>query len=465
MIYDKDSPDRESLLRIKAILILRVLFLTGFVIMIFIFQQQSPDRVPIVPLSITIGVAYFLSLIYALLLKYWNNLFFIAAIQATGDLIVVGGIIFSTGGIESPLSFLYSLVIVAAGVMLPRAVSYFAASVASISYGLLIDLDYYGVINPVHFFLKSRMSYEGGYAFYLIFINIASFYAVAYLSSSLSHRLRLVKEQLALDSIDLRDLQVFHKNVVQSMGNGLLTTDLDGRVTSMNPAAETISGVSFAENQNQFCYQLLPVPQLKDFFLKKSFEFLPQRIEGECLRNDGKTIFVRLKMSRLMEDRRRDGSKGFICVFEDLTEIREMEEKIVQSGQLAALGRFSASLAHEIRNPLASLSGSIQVLYKGLRLEGSYRRLMEIVLQETERLNGIVTDFLSFSHPDKNHNKVVDLTQLVRDVITLMKNSSEYDSSISIEFNSDDDHLLINGDEQQLKQMMWNLCLNGVQAM
>lgn len=465
MIYDKDSPDRESLLRIKAILILRVLFLTGFVIMIFIFQQQSLDRVPIVPLSITIGVAYFLSLIYALLLKYWNNLFFVAAIQTMGDLVIVGGIIFSTGGIESPLSFLYSLVIVASGVMLPRSVSYFAASVASISYGLLIDLDYYGVINPIHFFLKSRMSYEGNYAFYLVFINIASFYAVAYLSSSLSHRLRLVKEQLALASSDLRDLRVFHKNVVQSMGNGLLTTDLDGRVTSMNPAAETISGVSFVENQNRFCYQLLPIPQLKDFFLQRSFGLLPQRIEGECLRSDGKTIFIRLKMSRLVEDRQRGGSKGFICVFDDLTEIRDMEEKIVQSGQLAALGRFSASLAHEIRNPLASLSGSIQVLYKGLSLEGSYQRLMEIVLQETERLNGIVTDFLSFSHPDKNQNKVVDLTQLVRDVVTLMKNSSEYDTSINIEFKSDDDHLLINGDEQQLKQMVWNLCLNGIQAM
>lgn len=462
MTYDSENPDRELLLRIKAILILRVLFLTGFVIMLFVFQQQVPDSVPIVPLSITVGVAYFLFLIYALLLKYRVNLFLTASIQTAGDLAVVGGVIFSTGGIESPLSFLYSLVIIATAVMLPRAASYLTASVASISYGLLIDLDYYNIIHPVYFFLKSR-PHEEGYVFYLIFVNIVSFYAVAYLSSFLSHRLRLVKEQLALASNDLHELQVFHKNVLQNMGNGLLTTDFDGLVTSINPAAEIISGVSSAESLNQYCYHLLPIPQLKDFFANRRFMLLPPRIEGECTRKDGKTIFIRIKMSRLMEENER--SKGFICVFEDLTEIREMEGKITQSEQLAALGRFSAGLAHEIRNPLASLSGSIQVLYKGLNLDGSYQRLMEIMIRETERLNRIVGDFLNFSHPARNQSTVIDMIQLVQDVITLIKNSDEYHSSLGTEFVSRDNRLLINGDEQQIKQIVWNLCINGIQAM
>jgi two-component system sensor histidine kinase PilS (NtrC family) len=465
MTYDKETQDKELILRIKTILLLRVIFLTGFVIMVLWFQQQTPDRVPIAPLSITIAIAYLFSLIYVLLLKYGSNLLLLASFQTAGDLTVVGGVVFSTGGIESPLSFLYSLVIIATAVLLPRAASFLTASVASISYGLLIDLEYYNVISPVYFFLKSRPTYEGGYVFYLIFVNIMSFYAVAYLSSLLSHRLRLVKEQLALTSSNFYELQAFHQNVVQNMGNGLLTADLDGRVTSMNPAAESITGVSLADGLNQYCHHLLPIPQFGDFFVKKRFSFLPQYIEGECRRKDGKTIFIRIRMSRLMDNQNQDQMKGFICVFEDLTEIRAMEGKIAQSEQLAALGRFSAGLAHEIRNPLASLSGSIQVLYKGLNLEGSYLRLMEIVLRETDRLNRIVTDFLHYSHSDKNQHTLVDLTQLVQDVITLMKNSDEYHPSIFIEFAPRDNHLLISGNEQRFKQLVWNLCLNGIQSM
>ena len=465
MTDDKENPDRELLLRIKAILILRVLFLTGFVIMIFLFQQQVPDSLPITPLSITIGIAYFLFLIYALLLKYRISLFLVASIQTAGDLAVVGGVIFSTGGIESPLSFLYSLVIIATAIMLPRAASYLAASVASISYGLLIDLEYYNIINPVYFFLKSKTPHEEGYVFYLIFVNIASFYAVAYLSSFLSHRLRLAKEQLALTSNDLHALQVFHADVLQNMGNGLLTTDANGLITSMNPAAEAIASISFTERSNLYCQDLLPIPQLKDFFENRRFMLLPKHIEGECTRKDGKTIFVRIKMSRLMEYQEKDQPKGVICVFEDLTEIREMERKMAHSEQLAALGRFSAGLAHEIRNPLASLSGSIQVLYKGLSLDGSYRRLMEIMMQETERLNRIVTNFLHVSHPNNDQSTLIDMTQLVQDVIILMKNSDEYHSSLNTEFQSKGDHLLIAGNEQQIKQIVWNLCINGIQAM
>lgn len=157
--------------------------------------------------------------------------------------------------------------------------------------------------------------------------------------------------------------------------------------------------------------------------------------------------------------------EGYICVFEDRTQVHKMEEKMKQSEQLAAVGKFSAGLAHEIRNPLASLSGSIQVLKETLEIDEQQQRLMNIVLKETERVNDIVTDFLNFSQPRKSKTTVIDLTQLLQDIVILMKNSNEYDPSINIQLVAPPDHIIIQSEETQIKQMIWNLCINGVQAM
>jgi two-component system, NtrC family, sensor histidine kinase PilS len=198
---------------------------------------------------------------------------------------------------------------------------------------------------------------------------------------------------------------------------------------------------------------------------------MPYHMEGECTRKDGKTILISLKISHLLSPK-TDAHKsmeqqveGYICVFEDRTEVREMEEKMKQSEQLAAVGKFSAGLAHEIRNPLASLSGSIQVLQETLETDEDQQRLMNIVLKETERVNDIVTDFLSYSQPRKSKTTVIDLTQLLQDIIILMKNSNEYDPSINIQLVAPPDHIIIQSEEAQIKQMIWNLCINGVQAM
>jgi two-component system sensor histidine kinase PilS (NtrC family) len=142
-----------------------------------------------------------------------------------------------------------------------------------------------------------------------------------------------------------------------------------------------------------------------------------------------------------------------------------MGEKMKQSEQLAAVGKFSAGLAHEIRNPLASLSGSIQVLNDTLETDEEQQRLMNIILKETERVNDIVTDFLAYSQPRKSKSTVIDLTQLLEDIITLMKNSNEYDPSINIQLVAPPEHIIIQSEEAQIKQMIWNLCVNGLQAM
>ncbi len=458
--YRKDS---ELIVRIKTLMVLRMIFLTGFVILLITFERNAVRPTPVLPLSFVLCTAYFLALSYALFYRIGMRLGILAWMQVIGDLLVVGGLIFTTGGIDSPLSFLFLFVVIETSVMLPRSACYKAAAGASIIYGLLVDLEYFDLIQPVYFFPKTAAPHQGAFLFYTVVMNLASYFAVAYLSSILTNRLRLIKEELVAKNIEIEKLEAFHQRVIQQMGNGLMTTDEQGRITSANTAFEKTTGYLEAELRNRYCYDVLDIQLLKEFFREADSQSLPHHIEGECRDRNGESLRLGVKISGLT--RSETGTHGYICVFEDLTEIRSMEEKMLQNEQLAAVGRFSAGLAHEIRNPLASLSGSIQFMKEGMELDDTYKRLMEIVLSETDRLNEIVNGFLNFSLPKKKKMVVVDLTQLLEDLVLLMKNSNEYHSSIKLELVLPEDRVLIESDEEQLKQMIWNLCINGIQAM
>ena len=460
MTRETHNQDQELAQRVKRIMFLRVFFLTGFVILLLTFQQRLGITAPIGPLCMVIGVGFFLSLIYAALFRFLT-LTENASLQVAGDLLLVGGILFTTGGIDSPISFLFLFVIIASSLTLPRAAAYLAASGAIIIYGVLVDLEYFGIITPIYLFPESKLSFESGYVFYVIFLNIVSYYTIAYLSSFLSHRLRIVKEELARASINLEEQRAFNRNIVQNMGNGLITTSPEGRITSINPAARVLTGYSVEESLENPIEQLIPLVELKNLFCGNEPPNLPKQIEGEYKRKDGKTIFIRIKISHLADL----DVPGYILVFEDLTEVREMQEKVLRTEQLAAVGRFSAGLAHEIRNPLTSLSGSIQVLARGLKLEDSYKKLMEIVIKETDRLNNILSDFLNYTQPKKNNDTIVDVTQLIQDVITLLKNKEDLSSEKQVVFKRTTEHLILNGDEEQIKQVVWNLCINALEAM
>jgi two-component system, NtrC family, sensor histidine kinase PilS len=364
MIRNQNNTDKESEQRIKRIMLLRVFFLTGFVGLLLTFQERLGITAPIGPLCIVIGIGFFLSLLHALLFKFLP-LIVTASSQVVGDLFMVGGILYTTGGIDSPISFLFLFVIIATSFMLPRAAVFLAASGAIIIYGVLINLEYYGFITPVYLFPESKLSFERGYVFYIIFLNIVAYYTVAYLSSFLSHRLRIVKEELEQTSLNLEEQIALNRNIVQYMGNGLVTIDREGIITSINPAAEILTGFSSQEILKQHVTTLFSSSQLNDLLLENESSTLPEQIEVKFMRKDGKKIFLRIRISTLSDF----NVPGYILVFEDLTEIKFMQNKMLRTEQLAAVGRFSAGLAHEIRNPLTSLSGSIQVLAKGLNLE------------------------------------------------------------------------------------------------
>ena len=289
MTREIHNKDQELEQRVRRIMLLRVFFLTGFVGLLLTFQERLGITAPIEPLCMAIGAGFFMSLVYAVLFRFLT-LTGNASLQVSGDLLLVGGILFTTGGIDSPISFLFLFVIIASSVMLPRAAAYLAASGAIIIYGVLVDLEYFGIITPVYLFPESKVSFESGYVFYVIFLNIVSYYTVAYLSSFLSHRLRMVKEELVRASVNLEEQRAFNRNIVQNMGNGLITTNPGGMITLINPAARTLTGYSIEESLEKPIERLIPLAEFKNLFSEDKKLVLPKQIKGEYQRKDGKII-------------------------------------------------------------------------------------------------------------------------------------------------------------------------------
>jgi len=157
--------------------------------------------------------------------------------------------------------------------------------------------------------------------------------------------------------------------------------------------------------------------------------------------------------------------EGYVFIFQDLTEIKRLENELEVQRKMAAIGNLSAAIAHEIRNPLASMMGSIQVLKNQLTLSSSQGHLMDIVLRESHRLDRIIGDFLQYASPRRFSPKVFDISALLQETIFLFKNSPEVRDGHVIEYIGRPSGLDFHGDPDQLKQVFWNLCTNAIKAM
>ena len=453
---------QELLKKIKALMLLRVLVVTGFIGALIAFQKQLtlPN---IVPISFLIATTYLLTIIYAVSLRWVKRLKRFCYFQIAGDILLEAGVIYITGGIDSPFSILFNFSIISASIILSRAGGYIIASLAAIVYGTMLDLQYFDMLAPIQIYPPSPMSKSGGYVFNIIYLNFCAFFVIAFLSGFLEEKLRHARAELMEKSGSLMELQAFHENVIHHMGDGLFTTDTTWKITSFNHAAEEITG--FQEEE------------VKGRLMKEIFPFLEDRVptrfmdaahstyrgEGKISRKEGGPVDVGITLSILLDN--EDHVKGCIAVFQDLTYLKEMEKKLVQTERLAAIGQMSASLAHEIRNPLASVSGSVQVLKGELDLSGPNLRLMDIVVEEAGRLSRIISQFLSFANPKPPELVDTLIAPLIADTVRLLKNSPELIQGVEITTQLQDRETLCPVDVGQIKQVLWNVCLNGIQAM
>ena len=430
----------------------RIFILTLLLAMELAVAEFSPAPLPMRLFLSTIFFWFSLSLFYVLLLSFWQEHRLQASLQVLTDLVLVSIVIHETGGWDSSLNFLYPLVIIVATVLLSRAWAGLVAALAFLLYGTVLELNYYGV---VHSYCTTHPSFKALQA--IIFVNLFAFLAVAYLAGLLTAKLRQVGVQLKDASGALENLQALHENIIHSISSGLITTGLDGRITLVNAAAEKMLEHSAAELHGT------PVSRL---FLD-SLPSVESRHPHAEVRFDSISKFrktFRVRVAALTVPERAE--LGFVYAFDDLTEIRRLEREVRVQDRLAAVGRLAAAIAHEIRNPLTSIAGSVSMLSGVPEMNEEHRRLLDIVTRESQRLNGIITDFLAYSRTKQYHFAKVDLIQLVEDTLTLMGHRlTAEETGIKIERRFAVTEALVMADGDRIKQVFWNLCENAVRAM
>jgi len=448
------------------LMVLRVVVVTALLGSAVVAEVLARPSEPGEPLYLLIALTYLLTLLYALAWPFTAaHRRELAYAQVLGDLLIVTGIVHSTGGLESNFSFLYLISIISASIILFRRGGLMAATVASILYGALVQALYLGAIRAYPLAAEpASVALPAQVVAYTIFLNVFAFYTVALLTSYLSESLRLAGRKLEEASDSLADLEVFNQTIIDSITSGLMTTDVEGRINFFNEAAANILAVPSEQAIGQEVKALLGE---KDDFLDRlgaklsGKRFL--RMEGAYLNRRGEELYLGMSVSHLLFDGEK--RSGFLFVFQDLTEIKRLEREVRLKENLSTMGEMAAGMAHEIRNPLASISGSVQVLAEADELTEEQKRLMDIIVRESERLSGTLTEFLAYARPPRFEPDQIDLRRVVEETATLLRHSSEVLPEHQIALELPETPVMLFADANQMKQITWNLARNAVQAM
>jgi len=408
-----------------------------------------------------IGSLYAITFIYLAILFVVKQLLRFIYVQISMDIFFITALIFITGGRSSIYPFMYSISIISASIFLFLPGGLVAASLSSLLYTLIVSCQHYGLIHPLGETFFALPENTAVPFYYPVIVNIASFYLVALLSSFLAEQTKKSQLQLKEKQVDIENLEALNENIIQSINSGLLTLDLDGRVVSFNQAACDITGLSASRVLHKNIHEIFPdiaIPPNGDL---PDDDFAIPRFEMSFTRNDGQLLYLGFSISVL---RNRSGQEiGRILGFQDLTNFKEMQESVKRMDRLAAVGRLAAGIAHEVRNPLASISGSAQMLGKNLNTSPEDKRLLDIIVRESSNLNLLISDFTQFARPVKQDRQVIRLKKTVAEVTALFKNSPECAGLKNVRIDIHND-LKINVGQQQFNQVLWNLLINAVQS-
>lgn len=387
-----------------------------------------------------------------------------AYIQFSFDVCMVTWLVYRTGDVESPFLALYLVIIFAACALLGRTgVSLVGASAGALYVGV-------GVLTMSRILPRAVgwAAYELGqlsWTEFMFSLNLIAIFAVAILSSHLAGRIRRSETQLASATKDLADYRLFNDRIIESMRSGLVTTDLLGHITTFNRAAEEITGYRASDVRGKNVFSIFgDIEKQIEAGLEsiRTRTRLP-RFDIGCSTADGHEIHLGFSVAPLVDE--AENSRGYVLTFQDLTEVMELEREVRRQERLAALGKMAAGLAHEIRNPLASMRGSVQVLASELSFSQDQSQLMQIVLRESDRLNRIVSDFLTYARPPKIERSVIELSSLLSETISLLRNSPELLPGHLIKEEYPSEPVYYQGDPNQIRQIFWNLSRNAIQAM
>jgi two-component system sensor histidine kinase PilS (NtrC family) len=429
----------------------RVIIISFLLAVELLIVSLTPNNVSPRLFVNVILVWYTVSVFFVILLSLWDEYKLQAITQIFTDLAFTTAIVYVTGGIDTFFNFLYPLVIFVAGILLHRYWAYVTAAIAFILFGGLLELSYFEKIpsyqTSPHGDLKRLQA--------TILINFCAYIALAYLSSTLAGKVRQAGLELKDKSGELLSLQALHENVIHSIRSGLITTDLHGRITLLNApgqkllqrTASTVYGRHIAE------LFLDRLPQLEAPSSVGEVRVITPSAEE-------KTLGIAVTALRVPDL----GAIGYVYTFEDHTEIRRLEREVRMKDRLAAVGRLASGIAHEIRNPLTSIAGSIQVLSRVSPFNDEQKTLVDIIIRESNRLNAIITDFLAYSREKSYKFARMDLIPLLEDALVLLENRSQSgELHIVRKFSVREAYAVMDGD--RMKQVFWNLLENAGRAM
>jgi len=456
--------------RLQRLIAVRVLVSTALLGWAILIQVSRPGSFPVDPFFYLIGVTYALGVVYLATLRLAERYSWLLDLQLGIDAVVISAFIFLTGGITSYFSSLYALPIVAASRIRSRRGALQVAALNSILYFSLVSGQYLDVF-PASWSPGFSVAADNASivplptlwgAQYTVAINLFGFLAVALLSGSLADSLRSTGARLERVSHQIKDLRAFNEYVIDSLLSGLITADSECRVLTFNRAACTITGLPASNVIGADAGRVLQLPDDARSRLHALREGSSLRVDIEYRTGDNRTIDVGLTAITLSYPA---GRMGYLFTFQDVTKVKRLERDAQHRQRLAAVGEMAAGIAHEIRNPLASMSGSIQVLRPELPLTEDQAQLMDIVLRESERLNDTIRSFLAYAKPQRSSPSRLDVGRIVQDAALLLRNSPERHADHVIDVNVPSDPVWGDADENHLRQIIWNLATNGLRAM
>ena len=447
--------------RLSTLIAVRVIVSTLLLGSAILVQLNRPGVFPVDPFFFLIALTYALSVVYFATLRLVNRHPWLADVQLGADAFLVSGFIGLTGGIVSYFSSLYVLPIIAASTIRFRRGALQVAALSVLLYLVLVAAQYLD-ISPDGFGPGFLELPTWQFAQYTMAINVFGFGAVALLSGSLAERLRSADARLVDASDEIEGLRVFNEYVIDRLLSGLMTTDAQDRILTFNRGAATITGVPTEQAIGRDAGEVLQLPAGVRTQLTTLVQTRSLRADIEYRSGDGRLLDIGLMVRMIAFP---NGRSGHLYTFQDVTEIRRLERDARRRQRLAAVGEMAAGIAHEIRNPLASMSGSIQVLRQELSLSEEQTQLMDIVLRESERLNDTIRSFLAYARPQKFAIARLDLGKVVQDAARLLRNSPEARDAHVVDVQVPPQPVWCKADEDQVRQIVWNVASNGLRAM
>jgi two-component system sensor histidine kinase PilS (NtrC family) len=431
-----------------------------------IMQLRTPGALPVEPFYFLVGLTFAVSLGFIASLQSVERLPWLTDVHFAIDAVVVSVAVFITGGVASLFTILYMLPIVAASTVQFRRGGLQLAGLSTILFLGVVVAQYLSANGYLDLPFGKLVATElpsVNIAQYTVALNAFGFFAVAFLSGSLAERARRGEAQLEQATEEIADLQAFNQYVFDNLISGLATADAENRLLTFNRSAMLITG---REGPLPIGERTTDVLQLPSAFAASLSQDLARvrskRTDYMFNHPKGRVIELGLSAAALPLP---DGSRGYLYTFQDVTDIKRFEQNARLQQRLAAVGEMAAAIAHEIRNPLASMSGSMQMLKQELPLSGDQAQLMDIVLKESERLNQTIKSFLAYARPQRSSLQKLDLRPLVQETAMLLRNSTEVGEQHDIEVQQSSGAVTVEADEGQIRQIIWNLATNGLRAM